>query len=285
MRSPADDDQSESPIELYLDELVVALTPHRPRALRHLLAEAEAHLRDDAAHAVAAGLSPREAETQAVERFGPAADVAAAERSRLVTPLPVVARQLLMTALLLGGIGAVAVGVSGLVAELVRLLAGAQVLVAPRPGTALAAADCARWLAADPGAHTCRDAAVADWVDEVVGYRIAMGALGLVALGAFAWLRRRSPGSSGWTTLPSTVGNTLALTGFAVAGLWTLGLGIDLVVVDSGNGSGQWLSAAPVALVAAAVFGVRLVRDLRSDVVLTPAPGHLGGAGTALRAR
>lgn len=271
MRFP-EGDQSESPLELYLDELVVGLTTRRPRALRHLLAETEAHLRDDAALGVASGLSPFDAESQAVARFGPAADVVAAERNRLATPLAVVARQLMMTAVLLGGVGAAAVGVSGLVAELVRLLAGAQVLVAPRPGTALAAVDCARWLAADPSAHTCRDAAVADWVDEVVGYRIAIGVLGLVAVGAFAWLRRRSRDSSRWTTLPPTVGNTFAVTGFAVAGVWTLGMGIDLIVVDSGNGSGQWLSAAPVALTAAAVFGCRLVRNLRSDVVLTPTP-------------
>jgi hypothetical protein len=45
--------------------------------------------------------------------------------------------------------------------------------------------------------------------------------------------------------------------------VWTLGLGINAIAVTSGDGSGQWLSAAVVALIAAGVFGVRLIRDLR----------------------
>jgi hypothetical protein len=46
--------------------------------------------------------------------------------------------------------------------------------------------------------------------------------------------------------------------------VWTLGLGVDAIAVTSGHGSGRWLSAAPVALSAAAVFGLRLLRNLRS---------------------
>jgi hypothetical protein len=53
------------------------------------------------------------------------------------------------------------------------------------------------------------------------------------------------------------------LTAFGAAGVWTLGLGVDAIAVSSGHGSGQWLSAAPVALLAAAVFGLRLLGNLR----------------------
>lgn len=58
--------------------------------------------------------------------------------------------------------------------------------------------------------------------------------------------------------------NTIATTIFGVSGVWLAGLGTDAWVVSSGHGSGQWLSAAPVALVAAAVYGARLLRDLRA---------------------
>jgi hypothetical protein len=41
-------------------------------------------------------------------------------------------------------------------------------------------------------------------------------------------------------------------------------MAVDAVVVASGHGAGQWLSAAPVALGLAAVFALRLIRDLRA---------------------
>ena len=39
-------------------------------------------------------------------------------------------------------------------------------------------------------------------------------------------------------------------------------MGVDLVAIDSGHGSGQWFSAASVALPAAVLFGVRLTRTV-----------------------
>jgi hypothetical protein len=251
------------PVEQYLDELVAALSTRRPRQLRHLLAETEAHLRDDAEAAMAEGLSVEEAESLAVSRFGPARELAAADDARMATPLRVVVRQVATTALLLSGIAGVAIGVSGALAALIRAVAGTRALVDVAPGQALSAGDCARWLAADPGAGSCRDAAVADWAAETVVYRIAAGVLGLLCLLAYRRLRRRAVDSERWPVLPATVTNTIALTAFGAAGVWTLGLGVDAFAVSSGHGSGQWLSAAPVALLAAAVFGLRLLGDLR----------------------
>jgi hypothetical protein len=40
-------------------------------------------------------------------------------------------------------------------------------------------------------------------------------------------------------------------------------MGVDAVAIQSGRGSGQWFSAAPVALAGAVYFGLRLVRELR----------------------
>lgn len=254
----------DSPIEAFLDELVGALSTQRPRQLRHLLAEVEAHLRDDVALGLASGLSAGAAEAAAVERFGPATDLARAEQRRTTTPVSVLARQLGSTGVVLGGIGAIAIGLSGVIAAVVRLVAGSRVLAAPAPHQVLSAADCARWLAADPAARTCRAAATADWANEVIWYRIAIGLLGVVGLLMFRFARNRWAPNGRWAVLPPAVGDTIAVTLFAIGGVWTLGMGIDAIVVGSGDGSGQWLSAAPVALLAAAVFAVRLIRDIEA---------------------
>ena len=82
--------------------------------------------------------------------------------------------------------------------------------------------DCARWLSGTPRLQSCAQAALDDWA--VVD------------------------------TIPTTL--------FGIAGLWLAGLGIDALIVSSGHGAGQWLSAAPVALAAGLVFGLRLVRDV-----------------------
>jgi hypothetical protein len=260
----------ESPIEAYLDELVTGLSTRHPRQLRDLLAEAEAHLRDDAAAGMAAGLSGHAAELAAVERFGAASDLAAAERRRLVTPLWALARQFVLTAVVLGGIGAMAVGASGALSAGIERVAGSRVVAAPSAGRLLSASDCTRWLGLDPAAHTCRAAATADWVNEVIWYRLALGLLGAVALALFVVARRRSMRLQGWALLPPAVSDTIAATLFCIGGLWTLGLGVDDIAVSSGDGAGQWLSAAVVALIAAGVFGVRLIRDLRPDVPSYP---------------
>lgn len=256
-----DDD---SPIEICLDELVTGLRGVRPRELRLLLAEAESHLRDDAAREIASGATPQAAELTAVARFGPARTVAAAERDRLATPWGTVSRQLGASAVFLGAVGALAVGASGVLALLVRLVAGERVLAAPTSGRLLSASDCRRWLALSPHAASCRVAATHDWANEIVFYRIAVGLLGLAALGLIALVRKRSGGVAGWTVAP-VVASSVAVAVFGIAGAWTLGLGIDSIAVSNGDGSGQWLAAAPAAIAAAAVFGLRLLQTLRHD--------------------
>lgn len=260
MTGPA---RTDSPIENYLDDLVAAMTTRRPRELRNLLAETEAHLRDDAEAAVARGGTPQAAEAQAVASFGPVRELVVAEQ-RQATTLRTVLRQTLSTAVLLGAIGALAVGLSGVLAEVIRLFGGARSLAGVAPDRVLSASDCARWLAANPAAHGCREAAVADWASEAVSYRIAVGVLGALALLAFRWLRRRNLRHERATGLPPAVRDTIAFTLFAVAGVATLGLGVDALVISPGTGAGQWLSAAPVALAAAVIFGRRLVRELRA---------------------
>jgi hypothetical protein len=252
-----------SAIEHYLDEIVAESSPRRPRELRHLLAEAEAHLWDVAEREVRSGRSQAEAESFAVASFGAAHDLVVADARRASTPLGLVVRQIVFSALLLAGTAGVAVGVSGAIAEGVRLVGGTAVLV-DAPGQGVSASDCARWMAADLSATNCRDAAMADWVAETVAYRLAAGTVGGLGLLVYAWSRRRGMRRGRWAVLPAEVTDTIAVLAFGAAGAWTLAMGLHAVFVSSGHGSGQWLSAAPVALAAAGVFGWRLLEDLRT---------------------
>lgn len=252
----------DSPIEVYLDELLAACLPGRLRETRHLMAETEAHLRDAAADAEERGLSAFDAEAEAVARFGPAADVAAAERRVQRTPLGEVVRQCVSSGLLLGAIGGIAVGASGIVAVVMERAGGQRFLVNGPSGATLSATNCSRWLAGSARGVTCAQAGLADWAQETVVWRLVMGVLGILALAALFAVRRRWPAVRG-AGLPGMVVETAAVMAFGVAGVWLAGLGIDSIVVRSGHGAGQWLSAAPVALALAVVFGLRLVRDLQ----------------------
>ena len=205
-------------------------------------------------------MAREEAEADAVARFGGASQIAARDRHR---SLGDVVRGITVSACTLGAFGAVAVGISGIIAGLMRLAGASNVFIAGDQSTShLGAADCARWLAGYPHAQTCAQAALADWAWETVGYRIALGVLGLAALGVLVVARRRWSPARGWAPLPSTVVDTIATTVFLGAGIWLGGLGIDALVVRSGHGAGMWLSAAPVALAAAVLSGLRLLRDV-----------------------
>lgn len=252
---------SDSPIERYLDGLFVEVRTNSPRDAQSLLSETEAHLRDAADEAERTGLPRVEAEVLAVERFGEPGVIAAFDRNRTATHI---VGRVALSAWALGCVGAVAVGVSGIVAGLMRLAGASTTFIAGnRSTTNLSPADCARWLAGDPHAHTCAQAALSDWTWEIIGYRIAFGVLGALALAALSLARRRSLRFRTWSPLPETVLDTIGTTIFGIAAVWLVGLvGVDAWIVGGGRGVGFWLSAAPVALVGAVVFGLRLVRDL-----------------------
>ena len=251
-------DVRESPIELYLDGLLQACAGMPPRQVRNLLAEAEAHLRDTAETSMAQGGSRIDAEADAVRRFGSATVLAQAERA---TVRPVLFR-FVASGVLLGGIGAIAVGLSGLIAAVIGRVAGTNALVGIPSGVGLPAGDCARWLALRPGSPTCSAAALADWAQETVWYRIALGLLGVLAVAAVLAFARRHGGLRR-ITLDPLISDTIALTLFAGATLVLGALSVDTAVTASGHGVGQWLSAVPIALAASVLYAVRVVKDLR----------------------
>jgi len=111
---------SESPIEDYLDELL-RRTRADARTTRRLLDEAADHLYTTAAELRAAGASADQAEAEAVRRFGPLAPIVGSTRRQSWWALTF---ETLRAALLLGGVGLVAVGVSGVVALVLNVVAG-----------------------------------------------------------------------------------------------------------------------------------------------------------------
>lgn len=261
-----DSDPGEGAIEAHLDELFRKLAGHPAGQARHLLAEAEAHLRDAAAEEVARGLDPSAAEARAVARFGPIGELVHAEQRRHATPITTLVRCMVSTGLLLGSLGAIAVGLSGVLAGAMGHVEGSTFVVDRPAANTLRAADCSRWLAARPQAPSCAVAAQADWVDETIWYRVGLGVLGVIALLVFVAIRRRLFRTGQWGLLPSVVVNTIAAVVFGGAGLWLSTLGADAIAVSSGHGAGQWLSAAPIALVLGIAFSIRLIRDLRAPI-------------------
>ncbi len=253
---------ADSPVEAYLDHLLAELTVATNgdlRRVRHLVAEAEGHLWDATAAGVADGLPPAAAEAEAVARFGPSRSFAVAE-VRHRRSLRDVLAGCVVSGWWLGAVGAIAVGASGLLAWIVTALGGQAFTAGPAPRSALDPADCARWMA---GSHasTCAQAAIADWAHDTVLLRIGFGILGLLALGAWWVWRRARPAAE---ALPQVVVDAVAVTVFGAAALWLAGQTIDSLVVSSGRGAGQWLAAAPVALVVVGAFAARLLRQLRA---------------------
>ena len=112
---------------------------------------------------------------------------------------------------------------------------------------------------------------IADHVGDIVLQSFAGGVVGLLALAAHAWMRRRWHDRGTLTALPlgsaEAAGGLLALLVAIVA----LGTAIDAEMVQRGQGAGQQFSLAVAALGAAMFFAIRLygaVRTRRPD----PAP-------------
>src|SRR5664279_1883055 len=79
---PSSDPASDSPIEAFLDELVVGMSTRRPRRLRHLVQETEAHLRDDAARSASSRRWASVSWTRCRSRRGRRVDIPTTSSSR-----------------------------------------------------------------------------------------------------------------------------------------------------------------------------------------------------------
>jgi hypothetical protein len=257
-RGPSDADRE--PIEDYLDDLLLELRLP-PRETRWLLAETEAHLRDAAAAGESAGLSRSDAERAAVRRFGSPADVAAtASAARRTAPLERAAT-LLWSALVLGGAGLAAVGLSGLLAGVANVTLGPR-FVGALPET-YSAATCSYYVAVHPGASDCTQAAMWENSQDAVVLRVLAGVVGALLLLA-AWASRRYLKSdrSGSAVRDGLVGAAAAVS-FAVAAAMLGGYAVDVAVQHGSGGVGFYLTGALAAAGAAVMGAVIAFRRLR----------------------
>jgi hypothetical protein len=206
-------------------------------------------------------MGEEEAQRQAIARFGDPRTVAR-RFSRRLAPVPTWAllAELLRAATVLGATALVAIGVSGMVAELFGRLFGARFVSGDLPGTTYTPARCADFLEYFPRAGSCAHAAELHHWGEVVEYRVAAGVLGLLVLGAYALWRRRRREPRYLGVLPDGFAATAATALYGVAAAGLLLESLDGLVM--GTGAGQWLSGAIVSLVMAAVYGASLYRAI-----------------------
>jgi HAAS len=249
-------------VEDYLDRLLESVSGS-PRQVRHTLAEVEAHLRDAVAEGVAEGLPEAEAEARAVARMGPVTAVAG-RRSPITRPSRALARRLVLTAVLVGSGGLIAVGVAGLVGRVLAALRGDRFMTAPwGPGT-YTQADCARWLAGDPRTHSCVTAMLADHTWDFLMETAALGVLGLLGFGLYLVLRQRWRDRATLTALPAGSAEFAGTALAVLAAVACFGQVADLETVQHGLGAGQPLSLGIAAAATAGVFGLSLARVIRS---------------------
>ena len=261
MNSSAAGEPTSDLIEEYLDRLLISLTGS-PRQIRHTLAEVETHLRDAVAEGIAAGLPEQAAQAQALAQIGP---VPTAGRSTVIRAWPpaALARRLVLTAVLIGSAGLIAIGGASLVGRLLLAGRGSLFMTAPWPPGSYTEADCARWLAGDPGTRSCVAAMLADHTGDFLLEATAAGLLGLIAGAGYLVLRSRWRDRATLAALPVGTGEVLGAVLAGAATLVLFGSVLDIETVQHGMGAGEPLSLGIAALVAAVGFGVALVVSLR----------------------
>lgn len=257
MTDSAPDRDREGAVDRLLDDLFDRLAG-TGAAGRRALTEAEDHLAAAVAEAVDHGQSRQDAEAQAVARFGPVAPVAA-ELRQVHRPMLAWLRPAAVAAWFATGVGLLAVGLSGALAELFGRWLGAGFVAADAPGVTYTPARCAEYLSLSPAAADCAEAAAIDHWGEIVESRVLVGLTGLVALLVLWWARRRTRlGRPDWTPPSGAAGVPLVLA-FGLAGLGLCLLCLMQVAFGSREMLGANLSAGMVALVAAAATLVMLI--------------------------
>ena len=167
-------------------------------------------------------------------------------------------------------VGLLAIGASGAAAAVMGALWGKGFVAGDPSGVTYTPARCADLFEYVPHATSCEAAATSHHFDEIVGYRLATGALGLGLLGVVVVARRRRRratgmrASAGPRMLPPAVAPTVGLSLFGVAAA-LLGLdGANRLVQGVSHGGGGQLSGALVSVAVAGWFGRRLLTTLEA---------------------
>jgi hypothetical protein len=287
---------SADPVSDFLDELLAELRVS-PRRARRILQETEDHLRRATDDHVQAGMEPEEAARAAVARFGAPRSVAAGfpAEPRPFVPSRAIRMELAWQMALLGSIGLIAIGLSGLLAAGMGMAFGKQFIAGDPPGVTYTFERCNEYLeltglatvvyqVTEGGAAAetfegapiaddsrrrlmggnaplspCAKAAIEHHYDETVEYRLDAGVLGLAGLAA-TWLVRRRMRANvpRLRALIPIAGTSL----FGVAALGLVGLGVMQAMVSLDSGAGAMLSAGTVSAAFFVVFGARLLQSL-----------------------
>jgi hypothetical protein len=236
-------------LAVYLGRLATRLHGP-PDHVRGLLDETEAHLADAVGDLVAVGTDPVAARHEAVARFG-AVDMVArsmnnATRARYRRPA---VREAGTTLMAVAAAGLLAMGVVGLLARTATALTSTSAVFGLPAGAHMPAASCRHWLAVQPSAATCRDAATLEAsADLTLGLAVA-GAVGLLLALLVVVLHRRNRPRTG--LVPASAGPALAVVVFGLGAISTALLAADDAVILSLWGAGLfWLAAATCALAA-----------------------------------
>jgi len=247
-------------IDRYLDRLL-GLLRGDPADVRRTLVEVEDHLRESAAAGMARGLSGLGAAEEAVARFGPPERLARRiHRDAMSVPVGGLVGCGVRSAAGIAGVGLVAIGLSGLVAEALGRLASPDFVAGDLPGVTYTAQRCAEFLALQPDARgDCAKAASLHHWGEVVEYRVAAGLLGLLVLAAWALARRGRPATD---VLPRGLVPAVVVALFGVAAVGLLGLSVVQAISGWSDGVGQWLSGGLVSTVVALIGIAWLRREL-----------------------
>lgn len=228
---------SATPIEDYLDE-VLRRTRADARTTRRLVDEAGDHLLSLAADLEAAGMSRLDAEREAVRRLGPVSVLARGAWLRSFRALVV---ETIRAAILLGGCGLVAVGLSGAVVAAMNAIAGPEFVGA---ATVLGT-----------GGH-----GIGETAHDAASLRILAGIAGLLVLAGYTLVRRTSRHA---TVLPDGLVDALGAAAFAAATTVLVGASLDQAVTGRPDrGVGFFLSGAIVSLAGTVLFCVRATRAL-----------------------
>ena len=267
----------DDPIQAYLRQLAIRLRM-APESASSALAEVEAHLRDAERDLAGVAGSRAQAQRAAVARFGSVEQVAAgynreARRVLVQSAAPVAAR----CGMRLVAVGAVAVGVAGLVAQVLARLTSVAFVFGPAEPGALPVAGCLHWLAVHPEAGTCAQAATLENSADAVQLYVAGSVAGLLLLAAalvvlrFIWPGFAVGSGRRLGRLAARVEIGCGAVIFAVASLALLAAGALDLQVAGAWGRGLWLTDAVVAATACTGYLLALAFTeyrTRGDAVL-----------------
>lgn len=255
-------------IDAYLDDMLDRLEG-TPAERRRMLAEAETHLRDSADAYQRGGLGADAAQAAAIDAFGDAPAIARVANHR--RPAELIAA-CVRAAAQLAVYGFAAIGLATLLARALALVTSTQWVYGAPAGYRFTAAQCAHWLAVQPGASDCSTAAALESSDDSFLFILAAAIVGLVIAGvllaAMRLARRRPLGAS--ARLPRSVVTAIGATAFLGAGLALLAAGATQGVSRVAWGQGVLYADGVVALIFGVVFLVRFLLTIRP--VRTPAP-------------